>query len=172
MKRLTEGFFSCASLCTSDKSSIVFHRYIHIVLSMSLLKLFSFDLLRCLRFRMRLDMLIRNVKQFVQQKATWFALLLQNYNIINMSRSIRGQAAMVWLSRSGSSRSLFNIFQYENIWSLRERVVCVNIINVMLIVQFDKTRHAWESNSKAKRPAWPHRPVCGTLSQNGYGEVF
>ena len=21
-----------------------------------------------------------------------------------------------------------------------------------------------------KRPAWPHRPVCGTLSQNGYGE--
>ena len=21
----------------------------------------------------------------------------------------------------------------------------------------------------AKRPAWPHRPVCGTLSQNGYG---
>ena len=20
-----------------------------------------------------------------------------------------------------------------------------------------------------KRPAWPHRPVCGTLSQNGYG---
>ena len=22
----------------------------------------------------------------------------------------------------------------------------------------------------AKRPAWPHRPVCGTLSQNGYGD--
>ena len=23
---------------------------------------------------------------------------------------------------------------------------------------------------REKRPAWPHRPVCGTLSQNGYGE--
>ena len=29
----------------------------------------------------------------------------------------------------------------------------------------------WELNNQAeeKRPALPHRPVCGTLSQNGYG---
>ena len=30
--------------------------------------------------------------------------------------------------------------------------------------------HSFTQQTTPKRPAMPHRPVCGTLSQNGYGE--
>ena len=103
-----------------------------------------------LRFLIQLDILIWDVEQSVQQGATWFVSLLQNYNITKTSRSIRRQAAMVWFSRSGSSRSLCNVFQYENIRSLRERVVMCEYYecNAGCAIWYNATRLGIEQQSK------------------------
>ena len=84
-------------------------------------------------------------------------------SVFGESRSLGGEAnlfcagALVWAflgNKEGKAGVLVVwVWMWQNM--LRRRQCC---------------SMAGIEQRQQKRPAWPHRPVCGTLSQNGYGE--